>query len=69
MTTKKELIDEIERTANELLGYMDDLQSEVDDAVDEAQDTDTTLERLQEIKQALKVGLLIQKLQKSRSRD
>ena len=65
MTTKKELIDEIERTANELLGYMDDLQSkqlfrsikvriEVDDAVDEAQDTDTTLERLQEIKQALK---------------
>ena len=33
---------------------MDDLQSEVDDAVDEAQDTDTTLERLQEIKQALK---------------
>ena len=51
---QKELIDEIERTANELLGYMDDLQSEVDDAVDEAQDTDTTLERLQEIKQALK---------------
>ena len=57
MTTKKELIDEIERTANELLGYMDDLQSEVDDAVDEAQDTDTTLERLQEIKQALKQAL------------
>jgi methyl-accepting chemotaxis protein len=53
MTTKKELIDKIERTADELIDYMDGLRSEVEDVVDEARDTDTTLERLQEIKQAL----------------
>ena len=53
MTTKKELIDKIERTADELIDYMDGLRSEAEDVVDEARDTDTTLERLQEIKQAL----------------
>ena len=54
MTTKQELVNEIERIADELIDYMDGLRSEAEDAVDEAQDTDTTLERLQEIKQALK---------------
>lgn len=54
MTTKQELANEIERIADELIDYMDGLRSEAEDAVDEAQDTDTTLERLQEIKQALK---------------
>ena len=52
--TKQELVNEIERIADELIDYMDGLRSEAEDAVDEAQDTDTTLERLQEIKQALK---------------
>ena len=54
MTTKQELVNEIERIADELIDYMGGLRSEAEDAVDEAQDTDTTLERLQEIKQALK---------------
>ena len=53
MTTKEELIDEIEGIADELIDYMRDLRNEAEDAVDEAQDTDTTLERLQEIRSAL----------------
>ena len=53
MTTKEELIAEIEGIADELIDYMRDLRNEAEDAVDEARDTDTTLERLQEIRSAL----------------
>lgn len=51
---REELIDEIHETSDELEGYIDDLIMEVDMAVEEAEDNNTTIERLREIKDAIK---------------
>ena len=50
---KGKLLIEIERLSEELQGYITDLKDEVSDAVEEAEDENTTLERLQEIRQAI----------------
>ena len=49
---REELIDEIHETSDELEGYIDDLIMEVDMAVEEAEDNNTSIERLREIKDA-----------------
>lgn len=51
---REELIDEIHETSDELEGYIDDLIMEVDMAVEEAEDNNTSIERLREIKDAIK---------------
>lgn len=51
---REELINDIHETSDELEGYIDDLIMEVDMAVEEAEDNNTSIERLREIKDAIK---------------
>ena len=59
MTTKEELIDEMEGIQRELQGYvdelMDEVMDEVEDAIEEAVENDNiSLKRLQEIRDTLR---------------
>ena len=51
---REELINDIHETSDELEGYIDDLIMEVDMPVEEAEDNNTSIERLREIKDAIK---------------
>lgn len=51
---REELINKISDSANELESYVSSLMTDVDDAVDESDDPETTVERLEEIYKAVK---------------